>query len=491
MRRTVIALAAALMAITAAFAQTSPIKRLDDRLISPAEVNATVTRLMKAAEVPGAAIAMFHHGQVAYMNAYGFRDLERRLPLTSRTVMSAASFTKVAFAYLCMKLVDEGRLDLDRPVVQYLPKPLPDYPQYADLAGDRRYERITARMLLSHTSGLPNWRAFEDDRKLKIHFEPGSRYAYSGEGIDLLQLVVQSITATALEQLMEQRVFQPLRMTRTSMVWQPAFDDEFANGYDEYSRSLGPQKWKTADAAGSMLTALHDFSLFMEAVATGQGLSRRTRQEMLRPQIRIFSKHQFPTLENRTTDENQTIHLGYGLGWGLFRTPYGDAFFKEGHDAGWRNYTVLFDRSGTGIVIMTNSANGEGTFKDLLEKLLADPFTPIEWEGFTPYNEQPARPPLPAHTRVTIDPSLLEKYAGRYEVPPNVILTIRRAGDHLTVQENDEPIQELLPQSATEFFSTVADDVYRFEADASGHISRMILLTDGKEIPMARLNEVH
>lgn len=201
-----------------------PVTRFDGSTISATEIDATVTRLMKAAEVPGVGIAIFDKGRIAYLKAYGFRDKDKSLPLTVDSVMYAASFSKVAFAYMTMELVGEGVLDLDKPVYQYLPKPLPEYPNYADLANDSRYKRITARMLLSHTSGFANWRWIEDDRKLRIHFEPGSRFAYSGEGIDLLQLVVETITKKSLDELMQERVFQPLGMTRTSMILQDRFD---------------------------------------------------------------------------------------------------------------------------------------------------------------------------------------------------------------------------------------------------------------------------
>ena len=402
--------------------------------------------------------------------------------------MSAASFTKVAFAYMVMKLVNEGERDLDKPVERYLPKPLLEYARYVDLAGDFRYKRITARMLLSHTAGFANFRAFEDDRKLRIHFEPGSRFAYSGEGILLLQLVVETITKQPLESLMERYVFKPLGMLRTSMVWQKRFDTDFANAYDEYGRSLGPDKRATADAAGSMQTTVRDFMRFMQAVMNGEGLRKRTRDEMLSPQIRILSKHELPTLENETTQANQGIRLSYGLGWGLYWTPDGKAFFKEGHDVGWRNYTVCFENANTGVLIMTNSGNGEGIYKGLLEGLLADAFTPIEWEGFTPYDELPPRPPLKQHKAVHVDASLLDKYAGRYGQLPNLILTIRREGDHLSIQENDEPKQELLPESDQDFFSTTSDDALTFEADAEGRVTGMILHVDGRDILLKRID---
>jgi CubicO group peptidase (beta-lactamase class C family) len=372
---------------SAPFPNAGSIKRLDGSTISAGEVDATVTRLMHAAKVTGVSIAILNDGKISYLKTYGFRDREKHLPLTQDSVMSAASFSKVAFAFLVMQLVQDGALDLDKPVYQYLPKPLPECREYRDLAGDERYKRITARMLLDHTSGFPNWRRFEDDGKLHIHFEPGSRFTYSGEGIDLLQLIVETVTKKSLEDLMRQRVFEPLRMMRTSMVWRLKFENDHANGYDEQENSLGPQRRLRADAAGSMQTTPLDFALFIQALLQGQGLRKETRDLMLSPQIPILSKHEFPTLSPETTDENKPIRLSYGLAWGLYWTPYGKAFFKEGHDDGWRHYTVCFEDAKTGIVIMTNSSNGEGIYKELLETLLKNSYTPMEWEGFTPYNQ--------------------------------------------------------------------------------------------------------
>src|SRR5438552_17081206 len=146
---------------------TQEVRLLDGTKIPPFKIERIVTRLMQAGRGTGLAIAVISSGEIVYAEGFGKRNVEQGLPLTTSTVMSGASFTKSVFAYLVMQLVDEKAIDLDRPVDQYLDKPLPEYEEYKDLAGDERYHRITARMLLSHTSGFPNWRRFTDDPKLR------------------------------------------------------------------------------------------------------------------------------------------------------------------------------------------------------------------------------------------------------------------------------------------------------------------------------------
>lgn len=469
-----------------AAAPKTAVKRLNGSALSPEEIDGTVSRLMRAAEVTGAGITIFNNGRVAYSKTYGMRDVEKQLPLTDDSVMGGASLSKVAFTYLVMQLVARGTLDLDKPVQEYLPKPLPEYPGYGDLIDDLRYKRLTGRMLLSHTSGFPNLRWLNPDRKLNINFEPGSRYAYSGEGIQLLQLVVETISGKPLQGLMQESVFGPLGMSRTSMVTEQRFEDDYANGYDESGRSLGHQQRKTSSAAGSMQTTLRDFTRFMQAVIDGKGLSKSAKESMLSPQIQIFSRRQFPTLDTSTTEENKAIRLSYGLGWGLFWTPYGKAFFKEGHDEGFRHYTVVFDKPKSGIVIMTNSSNGEGIFKDLLESLLGNTFTPTAWEGFTPYNELPPRKPLPKHSEVSVDPGLLDRLVGRYAVP-GVVLKITRQDGHLLLQENEEVPGQLFPEAELRFFSKTSDDVVTFELDGNGKVTRLVIHTGGRSIPVNRI----
>ena len=371
-----------LLGFSSAIAQQSlaptTILRLDGSSLTSTEIDATVGRLMKDDNVTGVGIAVFHNGKISYLKAYGQSDTEKGLALTPDTVMPAASMTKAAFATEVMLQVQKGVLDLDVPIQQYLPKPLPEYEKYADLQGDDRYKKLTLRILLSHTSGFPNFRWFEDDKKLKIHFEPGTRYAYSGEGFQLAQLVVETVTGKSLTPLMEDDLVGPLGMTRTSMVSEPRFESDFANGYDEHGHSLGPQKRSKPGAAGSMQTTLHDYATFLSAIMRHQFLDAKTSAEMFMPQVKIHSTHQFPSLATETTNAHDAIQLSAGLGWGLYASPYGRAFFKGGYDDGWRHQGLCFD-NGDGILIMTNSSNGDGIFKPVFDSILGKTSFPFDW----------------------------------------------------------------------------------------------------------------
>lgn len=286
-----------------------------------------------------------------------------------------------------MDLVEKGLLDLDKPVYQYLAKPISEYPNYADLASDERYKLITMKTLLSHTSGFANFRWLEPDEKIKIHFTPGSKYAYSGEGINMAQFIVEEITKKPLQESLKERIFDRFGMTQTSMIWEKRFEDKYAFGYDENGKSLGYRKRTSARAAGTMATTLTDYAKFLEIVMQGKDLKSNSLKELFEPRIQINSKSQFPTLSTETTEENRAVGLAYGLGWGLLKTPRGEAFFKEGHDDGWGNYAIYFPKKKIGILLMSNSSNGEGIYKELLETLIKNTYTPWKWENYIPYDQ--------------------------------------------------------------------------------------------------------
>ncbi|GAB2767749.1 CubicO group peptidase (beta-lactamase class C family) [Hymenobacter luteus] len=253
---------------------------LDRRRLRPSEIDWLVRQRMEAARVPGLALVLLENNQVRYLRTYGRRNLETGAPLEPSTVMYGASFSKAVFAYLVLQLVQEQALELDKPLYQYLPKPIPAYEQYQDLGPDTRWQQLTARMALTHTTGLPNWRWIEPDKKLRFKFAPGTQYWYSGEGLQLLQLVVETVTGKSLTELSAERVFQPLRMSRTSYVWQPAFEDNYALGYDEQGQVVGIRKRTKPGGAGSLSTTPADYAAFLAAVMQGRGLTPAAKQSM-------------------------------------------------------------------------------------------------------------------------------------------------------------------------------------------------------------------
>ena len=157
-----------------------------------------------------------------------------------------------------MLLAEDGVINLDKPLYEYLARPLYQYPAYADLEGDERYKLITARMVLSHTTGFPNLRSLEPDGRLKFLFSPGERHSYSGEGINLLQMVIEEITGKGLEALAQEMIFHPLEMTHSSYVWQAGFEENMAFPHNEFCQPRGLSILQLqgfgAGAGGSMAT---------------------------------------------------------------------------------------------------------------------------------------------------------------------------------------------------------------------------------------------
>ena len=386
-------LIALLLTFNVIFGQNHQILKLDGSKISVSEIDNVVKRLMDTANVQGLDLAILNKKKTVFIKSYGYKNKINREVLDTSTVMYGASFSKAVFAFLTMRLVQEKVIDLDKPLYKYLKKPISEYEYFSDLRSDDRWKLITARMCLSHTTGLPNVRwlhpttGVEDTLGvIKTYFKPGTKYAYSGEGLKLLQLVEEEITTKTVEDLAIEKVFNPIGMSRTGYIWQQEFDDNYAIGHLE-NGNLNPKKKRTTPvASGSLVTTIADYAKFIEFVMQQKGLDKKLYTEMFTPQIKIYSKVQFPTITEETTSENAGIDLSYGLGWGLLKCKYGRAFFKEGHDDAWRNYNINFIDKGIAIIIMTNSANGELIFKELLKTLIGDTFTPWKWENYYPYD---------------------------------------------------------------------------------------------------------
>jgi CubicO group peptidase (beta-lactamase class C family) len=369
---------------TASVAQTIP---------SGAAIDAEVHKIMIDTHAKGMAVAVVDHGKVGYAKAYGIRNAKRD-PLTTDTVMYGASLTKTVFAYTVMQLVDQGKLKLDTPVEDDLDQPLPSYGPdpvfpdkygpYKDLANDSRWKKITPRMCLTHSTGFSNFWFIEPDRKLHIHFEPGTRYSYSGEGFILLQFAIEHGRKAQGLGLdvgdLTNANFDRLGMTRTSLVWRDVFAANLADGWNDQGQPQEHDQRSKVRAAGSMDTTITDFSKFVAALVRGNGLSAASRVEMTKPQLHITTAHQFPPFLPDLPVSEQRKDLYAGLGLVVFDGPQGHGFYKGGHDGQTANTMVCIEASQRCVVILSNDVRSEAGFASLVRFILGDTGVPYDWE---------------------------------------------------------------------------------------------------------------
>ena len=358
-----------------------------------ASVSAEIRRLMSEHEVVGLALAVVHSGEVTQVETFGYRNLERRLPLTPETVLYGASLTKAAFGYMVLQLVDEGRLALDTPIAALLPRPLPEYEDYAEIAGDDRWKALTPRILLTHSSGLANFRWLEEDGRLQFHFQPGTRYGYSGEGFYILQLVLEQGLGLDVGLEMQRRVFDRFAMSSTSMTWRPAFAENLADGYGADGTMEPHDERSRVSAAGSMDTTIADQAKLWAGVVRGEGLSPASRAERIRPELAITSQHQFPTLRPWSDPRNAEIGLSAALGVVVFADASGPAWFKGGPNDWTGNMVVCLEASRDCVVMMANAVRAERIFPEVARLVLGETRMPWRWEydWFESSAPEPAR----------------------------------------------------------------------------------------------------
>jgi CubicO group peptidase (beta-lactamase class C family) len=319
---------------------------------------------MDQAMIPGAAIAVVKDGGIVWHRPFGVRNADSRVPVDTRTVFGAASVSKTVFAYAVLQLCDRGVLELDAPLTRYTPVRILD--------GDPRLDLITARHVLSHTSGLPNFRS--GAAPLRIHFTPGERFQYSGEGYWYLQSVITQLTgqvdtadcaeyeagmrqcATDIDAYLRENVLTPCRMFSSGYVGSDTLDRHAASRHDVQGRPL-PHGRSSATGAGryaamgGLQTTALDYAAFLSEVLAPQAapsfrLIEATRQEMLRPQVRVEGSK------------------SWALGWEINDSPAGRLFQHQGGQAGVQAFTAASLDRRSGYVILTNSDNGSKMFYD-------------------------------------------------------------------------------------------------------------------------------
>lgn len=368
----------------ATFAQDAPrltTKTKQTQLITLLEKR--LPPLMKEADVPGLSIALVRDGKLVWHRGFGVKNARMNESVNDTTVFEAASLSKPVFAYAVMKLVDLGKMDLDKPLTEYLPG---NY----EVSDEPRLNQITARRVLTHTTGFPNWR----NGQLKIYLDPGKRFSYSGEGFVYLAKVIEHITGEKLNDFMQRTVFTPLNMPSSSYVWRESYDNLKTFNHNSRGEATGqgkPPAGRPANAAASLHTTAQDFGRFVAALLNGTGLKPATRKLMLTPQTQVIAGGANSLFRPKP---QPVPDVAWGLGIGLQTTPEGLSFWHWGDNGDAKAYVVAFDQQKLGVVFFANSANGLSIAREIVTQAIGGAHPALAWLNYESYN-----PPTKAESK--------------------------------------------------------------------------------------------
>ncbi|PTY38142.1 hypothetical protein BGP77_16995 [Saccharospirillum sp. MSK14-1] len=310
---------------------------------APATINQTAEQVMTRYDVPGLALAKIERGHIQWIGTYGQADTHR--PVERSTRFNVASLTKPLFAVGYLHSVANGNADLDEPLAEHWVDP--------DVADDPRLNELTARLALSHQSGFPNWRGSDG---LYFMFAPGERHEYSGEGFEYVRRALQQQTDEPMPVMMQQQVLAPAGMENTTFGWQPELAGQVAAGYGEAGNNLDLDfSRREPNAAANTFTTIEDYGRFAAWVSRGAELDPALFQQMTQPQ----SAHPDP-LEF------------WGLGWRLTQQEDRTLIEHDGREPGIRTLVMIDPVSKRGLVMLTNSSNGELIVRALLQATWPD-----------------------------------------------------------------------------------------------------------------------
>ena len=272
------------------------------------------------------------------------------------TVFQAASLSKVVFAYIVLRMVDKGEMDLDKPLVNYT-----DIERFVS---KEEAGVITARMVLSHKTGLPNWSAGPSSAEwptspIKFLFRPDSTFAYSGEGFAFLQRAVEKIKGKSLQEIVMEEVFIPLKMTKSCYGWLDIYDQCAVEGFNKEGVGRGKVAYPRENAAYTLMTNCSDYSKFLDAIIAGKGLKKETRREFFTSEVKAkrYSNRERPS----------DSFIDWGLGIGIEHNPeLGDIYFHWGDNGVYKALFVIVPSQKSYLLYFTNSAYGHSMIDELM-----------------------------------------------------------------------------------------------------------------------------
>ncbi len=328
---------------------------LGGRQVEAAALDQFLAESMDALGVPGVSLAIINDNQIVLHRALGVTNLDQPAPVSEATIFEAASLTKPVFAYFTMRMVEKGSLTLDTPLHDYVSFAELWNGWYSALEDDDRHRSITARTVLSHTTGLPNWRWENASDELSMAFTPGDRFSYSGEGYELLADVLASIAGVdlvGLNGLFQDEVTIPLGMLDASISAEPDLASRKATGHVEGDpiESDWCCEGRAFMASGGLHTEALSYAAFLTAVMRGEGLSESSLNALLGPSVEV------PADDPARLNDGVTA---WGLGFGMRPSSHGVLHIHGGANTGYRSAFVIQRELGWGYVLFTNSDRGD------------------------------------------------------------------------------------------------------------------------------------
>jgi CubicO group peptidase (beta-lactamase class C family) len=326
---------------------------------SPA-LRQAISDAAKKYKIPGIAAALIEHGQLGAIEVFGVRDQKSNAPITANTIFEAGSLGEPMFAYAVLRFASEGRFNLGEPLTTYLPLP---YVRDLDAISvsratepiyDPRFNQITAIRVMNHTSGLPDWAR---NQHLSMQSLPGVKWSYSNEAYLYLQHVVEHVTGEPFEDFLNRNLLGPFGMSHSSFVWRDEFAAALATGYDRSGLPVDPHRYTRPAAATTLYTSLRDYAQFVQgllASAPSQHVHESAVSQMLGPTVAVQDSASF----------------SWGLGVALEKTDDNVFFLHRENNPGFQSFVIASRKTGSGLVIFTNSGNGLQAVPDIVAATL-------------------------------------------------------------------------------------------------------------------------
>lgn len=319
-----------------------------------------VPELMKTAVIPSVSLAIVQNDEI-WQAQWGVMDSNSNQPVTTETIFQAASLSKPVFAYAVLQLVTNGQLDLDTPLTSYLPARMREVdPLFDHIVNEPNLHKITARHVLSHTPGFPNWAG--NGKKLKTHFTPGTRFSYSGEGYHFLQRVVEHLVSQPAHDWIRPTLHTTLNMPQTSFTMAQKDALQVALGHDKTGKAVDFKEIPQMGAAYSLHCPAIDFAHFLRMMLRPSPITNL----MLTPQVQVNTSSSYAD-DWPNLDAPLNPQVGWGLGWGLQTGENGRFFWQWGDNDVFKAFAAGHLESETAVAIFANSQNGDTLWRPILE----------------------------------------------------------------------------------------------------------------------------